>query len=287
MSRRDGLWGLGLGLIIGLGGVPAGEAQARAGYVGPTVSTWDTRASSVVAGANVLQAQGRVFSAFTYNTNFSATSGNLSSQFGVHYLNLSGEERVDLFPDDEGAPGAVHGVSAGAITLLNRPLSARHPNGLAKVSLGVYAGVVPSALVGIDRNYLTLPVVAGLGVPVAPLPWLSVTPWGEVMVSYDFDTYLRPDEVDLSLLEGETEPTAEDVLQILSDALVVDNGPAVTGRGGLLLAGHLGSRWDLHLGFTLASLELDDGRAVAWGGSAGLVFHWDRVVPAVLPAAAE
>lgn len=262
-----------------------GLAAGRPGYRGPSISTWDTRASSVTLGSTALTVDGRLFSAWTYNTNFSSTSGNLSSQLGVHYLNLAGEERVDLITNDGEPPGAVHGLSFGAITLIERPILERYDNGLPRLAWGAYFGAIPSALIGIDRNFFTAPLVAGVGVPWSPLPWLSVTPWAEISWSYNFDTWLDPDDVDPSVLVSEDEPTASDVLNVLQEALTLQRGGAVSGRGGVSVASHLGQRWDLGVGFTLASLGTDDGRQLAVGGSLGVVFHWDRVVPAALPPA--
>ena len=276
-----GVISVGLGLLAGL--TLSGTAEAKAGFRGTSISTWDTRASSVALTSTAFAAEGRVFNALSYNTNFSSTSGNLSSQFGLHYLTLWGEERVDLFPDDGIEPGALQGFSASAMTLLGRPLLPRHPNGLPRLAWGAYFGLIPSALVGGDVNYVNIPLVMGLGVPFSPTPWLTLTPWAEAELAFNLDTYLLPDAVDLDQLTSQEEATVSDVISILGEAVAVDYGPSVTGRGGLAVAAHLGNRLDLGLTFTLASLGAGQGNQLAAGGGLSLVFHWDRVVPAALP----
>ena len=259
------------------------EAQARPGHRGPSVSTWDSRASSVVVGSSMLAAEGRVFSAHTYSTNFTSTSGNLSSQFAVHYLNVIGEERVDLLADDGFEPTALHGVSAGAMTLIGRPILDRHDNGLPELGWATYLGASPSVMVGLDRNYVTLPLVWGLGLPYAPAEWVSITPWGEVALAYHLDTLLDPSAVDTALLEGDS-PDTSDVIAVLNEALTVDVGGQVSMRAGLAVSAHLGERWDINGGFMMGHFGMDDGKVMAFGGNLGLTLHWDRVVPAVLPA---
>ncbi len=110
-------------------------ALARTGESAPTVGSWDTRASSVSFSYLEGFFGGGHLRFASYFTNFSSTSGRLSSQFGIHYVGYG-----------EGATSA-HGMAGSVSALYEIPLSGRQPNGLPWVALAPYAGVSPSGIV--------------------------------------------------------------------------------------------------------------------------------------------
>src|SRR6187551_2203622 len=90
----------------------AGHAAATAGTHAPAVSTYDTRASSVVFGYRHGFSDAGSFNTFSYNANFTSTSGRLSAQFGIHYVNFKEAE----------ADTRAHGVAGSGVAVLEFPI---------------------------------------------------------------------------------------------------------------------------------------------------------------------
>jgi hypothetical protein len=136
----------------------AGAAGAEPGMHGPAISTWDTRASSVVIGFRPGFLNGGHFDIVSYNANFTATSGNLSSQFGLHYLNVR-----------QGAGLTVmHGIGATAIALFSIPTTARFDDGTPKLAVGLYVGAAPAVLINERTSHMSIPFPVGVGLPWSP-----------------------------------------------------------------------------------------------------------------------
>jgi hypothetical protein len=253
------------------------RAEARPGTHGFAVSTWDTRASSVVFSARPGLLSGGHFHDFAYNANFTSTSGNLSAQFGLHYLNLVG-----------GADASTaHGVSGTATALFSHPFGERFDNGIPKAALGFYIGGAPTALSSGERTNVTLPLPLGLGVPWSPGTALTLTPWIEAAPSFNFDTEFKAITVPIPPPDpssGTVTLNREDVETLVSSAVDVRFSIGLATRAGLDLGIHLGEGVDVNVGGAIGSLgDTFRGPTVFWA-TAGLVFRWDDIVPAVLPA---
>lgn len=252
--------------------------SALPGTHGPSISTFDTRGSSVVLAYREGFADSTL-RAMSYNANFSATGGNFSAQFGAHYLQFRDIPGVAL----------AHGAGAAGVGLFSIPLASRFANGVPKAALALYLGASPMAAVSGYRNFLTAPVVFGTGVSLAPASWVTLTPWIEASPSVNWDTYIDPDGVSVSqqaqvLPNGEIVVDTPDVDQILADA--VDSRLSFhTGlKLGLMLTAHLGEVWDFNLYADYLTLGSTFGGTPILQAGAGLGFHWDDIVPAVLPA---
>ena len=144
------------------------------------VSTWDARASSVLLQYRHGFLSDGSLDAVNYNANFSSTSGKLSAQFGFHYQNLV-----------EGDEATLHGLTGSGTAVFNLPLTRRFDNGLAMVALGLYVGSAPTILVSGSRNFLSVPFLFGVGVPVTPVKALSITPWFELSPGVNLDTVIK------------------------------------------------------------------------------------------------
>ncbi|MCS6760333.1 MAG: hypothetical protein MO852_16450, partial [Candidatus Devosia euplotis] len=146
----------------------AAPALARPGTHAPAISTWDTRASSVAFHAKLGFLPGGHFRNYSYNANFTSTSGNLSAQFGLHYLTLNRGPETDEQSGQETKRNTQHGASASATGLLSIPFTGRTDNGIPTAAIGIYFGAVPALLTSGNLNDLTIPLVLGLGVPYSP-----------------------------------------------------------------------------------------------------------------------
>jgi len=242
------------------------QARPRTGQTAPTVATWDTRASSL--GGSYLEGlyNGGHLRFASYYTAFTSTTGRLSSQFGLHYLGY-GE-----------AATTAHGLAGTATTMYQVPLTGRQPGGLPWVAVAPYAGVSPSGMVSKDFAAVILPLHAGVGLPVSPLPWLTLTPWAEV--SYGLSVSLEVDRETVDKLDsGELKPEDFDP----QDLVRFQYNPALSWRFGLNTAVHLGKKLDLQLHATASELsDPKEQRLIVLAG-ATLLWHWDDVVPAILP----
>jgi hypothetical protein len=240
----------------------------------PAISTFDTRGSTVVVAYRESLTD-VTFRAVSYNANFSSTSGNFSAQFGAHYVQIRDIPGVDL----------AHGAGAGGVGLFQIPVGDRFDNGVPRVSLPLYVGATPTVAVSGTRNFLTAPMVFGFGVSVAPAAFLTFTPFIEVSPSVNLDTFINSDGVEIQVQpqpDGTFRTTPID--EALANAVDTRFSVHVESRAGLMSTMHVGETWDFNLHgeyFTLGSLF--GGPKVVQVG-AGLGFHWDDVVPAVLPA---
>ena len=177
-SRRR--WQIGL-LLLAAGVLGAPAAFALPNTHAPAISTWDARASSVVLGyAHSLGGAGD-FTRLSYNANFSSSTGLLSAQFGVHYLTYRDHDDSVL----------ARGFSAGGVALFTFPIGERFANGVPRSSFDFYVGGVPTALFSGQLNFISVPLVLGVGVPFSPAPWLSIQPWAELSPGLNFDTSIQ------------------------------------------------------------------------------------------------
>jgi hypothetical protein len=267
VARRSSLlaWAA---LVLALSCWPA-PAQARPNTHAPAISTWDTRASNIMFGYHGALFGRTSTSVLSYSANFASTSGVLLAQFGLHYVSYQPRDSEPV----------ARGVSAGGVALFNFPLAERYSNGVPPSAFAFYIGGVPTALISGRLNYLSVPGVLGVGVPLSPGPSVTLTPWIELSPGLNFDTRINEvstDEAIDAALDGTlTEAEVEDLVRQGLDAKLTTSLGA---RAGLSAAFHLGERVDLN-----ADLMLGGG-ALTFGG--GLVIRWDEMVPGVRPAAA-
>jgi hypothetical protein len=248
-------------------------ASARPYTHAPAISTWDTRASSVVLGLGRAVSGDGAFTLASYTANFSSTNGILSAQFGAHYL---------TYQDTDASPTA-RGFSAGGVALINVPLSERLANGLPGSSFAFYIGGVPTALFSGQLNFISVPLVLGIGVPFSPSPWVSIRPWVELSPGLNFDSRIQAistDEAIQAAMDGTL--TQAEVEDLVEQGLNITRETSVGKRAGLSLAIHLGERVDFD-----SNLIIGAGHAGSVALSGALVFRWDAMVPGVLPERAR
>lgn len=247
----------------------SGAAGARPNTHAPAISTWDPRASSVVfALGRAVSGEGD-FTLASYNANFSSTSGILSAQFGAHYVTY----------DDGSTPNGARGFSAGGVALISLPLSSRSADGIPGSTFAFYLGGVPTALFSGQRNFISVPLVLGVGVPVSPASAVTLTPWAELSPGLNFDTRIQAvstSDAIQSAMDGTL--TRQEVEDLVEEGLDISRETTLGTRAGLSLALHLGRDVDLD-----ANLMIGAGQSSAIGLGAGLVFRWDSMVPGVLP----
>ena len=256
------------------------ESSAAPGTHAPIVSTWDTGASSVSASFNAGLFPGGHLYFGSYTSSFSSTSGKVSAQFGVHYVN---------YLQGAGLPAA-NGASGTAAFVFSAPVLGRYDRGLPRLALGFYVGLAPTLLVSGERNYLWIPLTTGLAAPFAPAPFVSVVPSFEVGGGATLDTVIRAPEFKPSDVatavgpDGTIRFTQADIERLVAESVKYEVGAAVSLRGGVGVVFHLGERVDVGADVGLGNVgNLSSGAlAVFMGGK--LQLHWDSVVPAVLPA---
>jgi len=281
--RRGSVWLLAFTGMLAL----CATAQARPGTHGPSMSTWDTRASSVVLQSRLGFMDDGHFNTFSYNANFTSTTGRLSAQFGLHYLNLK----------QTGEDESLHGASASATAVMSMPVTDRYDNGVPTAAVAFYMGAVPAVLTTGQINDITLPLVVGLGIPVSPADWITITPWVEPSVSGNLDTDIKSfdlggaanDELaDLqSGMVGADELSEDAVGDIVDESVEVEFSANLGLRSGLAFAFHLGTGADLNIGVGLSSLGgAFSGPMIVTAGGA-LVWRWDDIVPSILPGAGQ
>ena len=272
-----------LGCALALAACGIGRtASATAGTHAPAVSTYDTRASSIVFGYRHGFGNAGSFNTFSYNANFTSTSGRLSAQFGIHYVNSR----------EADADARAHGVAGSGVAVLVFPVAGRYENGVPKVGLAMHLGGVPTAFISGERNYLTLPLALGFGVPMSPTKFLTFTPWYELAMSVNLDTIVKPEGVTIDpTTTVEPDPNNPGKFRLKDDAVrdalaqgvEVDLGVSVPMRVGLEASLHLGKSADLNLYGMFSTLGgAFSGDTVTTIGGA-LVIRWDDIVPTVLP----
>ncbi|MEY2935813.1 MAG: hypothetical protein RL033_6562 [Pseudomonadota bacterium] len=242
----------------------AGTALARPNTHAPAISTWDTRASTVVLGIGRGVSGSGEFTRLSYNANFSSTTGLLSAQFGVHYLTYRDQKDSVL----------ARGASAGGVAMFNFPIASRFSNGVPRSSFDVYVGGVPTALISGQLNFISVPMVLGAGVPVSPVPWLSIEPWVELSPGINFDTRIEEistAEAVQSAMDGTL--TRAEVEDLVKQGLKITQETTLGKRAGLSVTGHLGERVDLS-----AHLAIGAGHTGSASLGASLVVRWDSMV---------
>jgi hypothetical protein len=242
----------------------AGTALARPNTHAPAISTWDTRASTVVLGIGRGVSGSGEFTRLSYNANFSSTTGLLSAQFGVHYLTYRDQKDSVL----------ARGASAGGVAMFNFPIASRFSNGVPRSSFDVYVGGVPTALISGQLNFISVPMVLGAGLPVSPVPWLSIEPWVELSPGLNFDTRIQEistAEAVQSAMDGTL--TRAEVEDLVKQGLKITQETTLGKRAGLSVTGHLGERVDLSAHFALGA-----GHSGSASLGASLVVRWDSMV---------
>lgn len=274
-SRAKAWLGLGVALATCALGRPA---AATAGTHAPAVSTYDSRASSVVFAYRHGFSQAGSFNTFSYNANFTSTTGRLSAQFGLHYVNFR----------QAGAESRAHGMGGSGVAVLVLPVTSRYDDGVPKAAFAMHFGGVPTAYISGERNFLTLPLVLGFGFPLSPARFLTFTPWYELALSANLDTIVRPEGVTIDvnavkIENGKATLPRSAVQDALSKGVTIDVGVSVPMRAGLEAALHLGKTVDLNLYGMFSTLgAVFTGTSVKTVG-ASLVVRWDDIVPTVLP----
>jgi hypothetical protein len=268
--------------LVGAGLVGfSSPAGARPGTHPVVVTTWDARASSVLFVYRHGFMKGGGFNDVGYNANFSSTSGRLSAQFGLHYQSFTPSR------DDPTA----HGLSGTATAVIALPITARLDNGLPTVALGFYFGAAPTALISGPLNYVSIPAVLGVGLPVTPAKAVTFTPWFELSPGVNLDTEIHPFEFSqgdaVNLIDpvtGKVELTQDDVQRVVSDSVELKSSVSAGARAGLDLALHLTDHVDFNANIAVGSAGTAfSGPAVVYVGG-GFIWRWDDIVPAVLPA---
>jgi hypothetical protein len=257
----------------------ASAAHAEPGTHAPSISTWDTRASSVNIGFRPGFLGGGHFDIVSYYASFSSTTGNLSSQFGIHYLNV------------RTGPGESvnQGLGATAVALFSIPFTPRYDTGVPKGAVGLYLGASPTALVSGRASYVSVPFVLGIGLPYSPAKVVTITPWFEASPGVNLDTRVRESTLSINPSQFTSNGTSvnltdANVRQLLNSAVDFQVKGTVGLRTGLDLAVRLADSVDFNLNGMLGSLGGGfGGTFVGWVGG-GFTFRWDKVVPAVLPA---
>jgi len=256
-----------------------GLAQARPGTHPVGVATWDARASSVSLAGLGGGHDGGGTTQVSYWANFSSTSGILSAQFGAHYIGLKEGSRY------------FYGVSASGTAVFDWAVVRRYDNGVPRVGIGWSLGAAPAALIGGDFNYFTLPLVTGLAVPLSPVESVTIAPWGEIAPSLNLDTHFQPfsinpaDYADLyNPQTGAIDFDAQTASSLFRDTVSLELGGGFSARGGLNVEVHFGERTSLSLRGGVATLGDWAEREVSLFAGGGLLWRWDRIVPAVLPA---
>src|SRR5690606_16236730 len=142
----------------------------------------------------------------------------------------------------------------------------------------------PTALVSGERNYLSIPLVFGLGVPLSPTKAITITPWGELSPGVNLDTTIRPfrfeDQDPSSFVDpttGEITLDESDIERVLADSVELEMSAGVGARAGLDFALHLSDAVDIGLNATLSSVgtAFAGARVIYVGG--GLIFRWDDI----------
>jgi hypothetical protein len=255
-------------------------ARALPGTHAPAISTYDTRASSVVVAYRHGSSDAGPFDTFSYNANFSSTSGKLSAQFGIHYLNFAAKDN----------DSTAHGVGASGVALFVFPVAGRYEDGTPKAAISFDVGAVPTAYISGQRNYLTVPLVLGFGVPLSPQRAITITPWFEAAPSANLDTVFKPanitfgpGDVNINEAAGTASLNQSAVESAVEKGVSVNFSFVVPMRAGLEGDIHLGEAVDLNLYSSVSSLGggFAGSSVLSLGG--GLTFRWDDIVPTVLP----
>ncbi|HEY1533400.1 MAG TPA: hypothetical protein VGF76_05265 [Polyangiaceae bacterium] len=265
-------------------------ARALPGSHAPAISTYDTRASSVVLAYRHGASDAGPFNTFSYNANFSSSSGKLSAQFGLHYVDFASKEN----------DSTAHGIGASGVALFVFPVAGRYDDGVPKAAIAFDVGAVPTAYVSGQRNFLTVPLVLGFGVPLSPHQAVTITPWFEIAPSANLDTVFKPGGIQLGNDVVVPSPgcdlsnpiSAQQCKYTLNQSAIeaavqkgvtVDLSFKVPMRAGLDGSVHLGENADFSVYSGVSTLGGGFSGSSVFTLGAGLTFRWDDIVPAVLP----
>lgn len=274
-----------IGSLAALALLPSQSARALPGTHAPAISTYDTRASSVVLAYRHTASDAGPLNTFSYNANFSNTTGILSAQFGIHYVNFAAKEN----------DSTAHGVGASGVALFVFPVAARWDDGVPRAAIAFDVGSVPTVYVSGQRQYVTLPLVFGFGVPLSPHRAITLTPWFEASISANLDTVFKSTDITVdpswvTVTQDPANPTQAKVAlkdgaveAAVKNGVSIDSGFYVPMRAGLEADIHVSQTVDFNLYSSIATLGGAFGGASALSLGAGLVFRWDSIVPAVLP----
>jgi hypothetical protein len=220
---------------------------------------------------------------FSYNANFSNTTGILSAQFGIHYVNF----------DAKANDSTAHGVGASGVALFVFPVAGRWADGVPKAAIAFDVGSVPTVYVSGQRQYVTLPLVFGFGVPLSPHKAITLTPWFEASFSANLDTVFKSTDITVQPDAVTTKVNPDGTIGVsLKDGAVeeavkkgvsIDSGFYVPMRAGLEGDIHVSESVDFNLYSSIATLGGAFGGTSAFTLGAGLGYRWDAIVPAVLP----
>ena len=262
----------------------APPARALPGTHAPAISTYDTRASSVVLAYRHTASDAGPFNTFSYNANFSNTTGILSAQFGIHYVNF----------DAKANDSTAHGVGASGVALFVFPVAGRWADGVPKAAIAFDVGAVPTVYVSGQRQYVTLPLVLGLGVPLSPHKAITLTPWFEASLTANLDTVFKTTDITVDPSWVTVTPNANNtsanvslkdgaIEEAVKKGVTIDAGFVVPLRAGLEGSIHLSESVDFNLYTSIATLGGGFMGSSAFTLGAGLGYRWDAIVPAVLP----
>ncbi|MBN2525548.1 MAG: hypothetical protein JXR76_04080 [Deltaproteobacteria bacterium] len=275
-------------------------AAAKPGSHGWAVSTWDTTRSTIVFQyeRGFLPEEGSS-SILGYNANFTSTTGRLSAQFGMQYMNLT----------PSGVTWTMHGGSGSVVALYGIPIGSRYSNGMPKAAFSFYGGAVPTIMSNGQFTYVNIPFVLGLGMEMNPIRHLSIVPWVEGAPSFSLDTVVRYEEFqsriedlfsaeelqDYVIIEyNETTGVPENIMidesvldNLLNEVIEYEMQAAFRLRGGLSLVLNLGDRVDIQLNGTVAQIGSDFDAPPSWYVGTALVWAWDDTPLGILPEEAR
>lgn len=259
----------------------ARDSSALPGTHGPTVSTWDTTRSTIMFSFHGGLFDGGHLHFASYSSNFSSTTGKLSAQFSLHYLNYKADPASDI----------IHGMGATAMAVYGIPVAERYDNGLPKAAFTFFLGGSPAALLSNANNLFTFAIPVGIGMPWSPSRYFTIAPWFEVGSSFNVDAHTEAynsDDVDqddwTDPVTGELKLSEDDVARILKGAVKTEMSFAARLRGGLSIVFHLGDRVDLHFNGTVSHIGSEFNGPVSFFFGGGLVIAWDDPPTAVLPS---
>jgi len=259
----------------------ASDSAALPGTQGPAASTWDTTRSTIMFSFHGGLFDGGHLHIASYNSNFTSTTGKLSAQFGLHYLNYA----------QGGDPDVIHGLGATAMAVYGIPVADRYDNGLPKAAFTFFLGGAPSALISNANNMFTFAIPLGIALPWSPSRYVTIGPWIEVDPSFNVDTHTESydaDDVDMDEWEdpatGDLHLSEEEVANILKGAVKTDLYFAAKLRGGLSLVFHLGDRVDLHFNGAVSHIGKEFNGPVSFFFGGGIAIAWDDPPAAVLPS---
>ena len=235
-----------------------------------SVSSFDTRASSVVLSLHQAFAPDAQAVFASYNANFTNTSGRLSAQFGIHYMH---QEETDENP--------LNGIAGSGIALYAHPIGARNELGMPTTAFAIYAGGAPYVIVGRADGGISVPVIAGMAFPLTPSPTVSLVPFGEGFFAADLTA--GPSAVTLTFDEPvtETELDEAEVQNLIDDSIEYNFDTSYGWRAGLHIRLRVNDDTDLNLRAGAGSMGVASGEEIALMAGAMVVFRWDRVVPSI------